>query len=98
MSVLRNGHVPCHSFCNIHVNFKMIPYPMSTLGNTLCRVKYFFPHVARLHVDFKKWPCHSVKLMGHEPHYYHNNEIFEDLILLPPSEIKQEVCELLISV
>ena len=57
MSVLRNGHLPCHYFCNIHVNFKMIPYPMSNLRNALCRVTYFFPHVARLHVDFKKLPC-----------------------------------------
>ena len=27
---------PCHYFCNIHVNYKMIPYPMSILRNNLC--------------------------------------------------------------
>ena len=76
----------------------MIPYPMSILIEHPMSCQVFFPHVARLHVDFKKWSCHSVEFRGYEPHYYHNNEIFEDLILLHPSEIKQEVCELLISV
>ena len=57
MSVLRSGHVPCHYFCNIHVNFKMIPYPMLILRNTLCCVPYFSPDIARLHVDFKKLQC-----------------------------------------
>ena len=37
------------------------------LRNTLCHVNYCFSHVVRLHVDFKKWPYHSVEIRGHEP-------------------------------
>ena len=51
----------------------------SILRHTLCRVKYVFPHVARLHVDFKKWPCHSVEFRRHEPHHYHNKETLKTL-------------------
>ena len=37
-------------FCNFHVDFKIIPCPVSILRNSLWRVTYVFPHVARVHV------------------------------------------------
>ena len=70
LSILRNAHVPCHYFCNVHVDFKKVSFCLSNLRNTLCHVVYFYPPVTRLymsHVDFKNWPCRRVEVKGQDP-------------------------------
>ena len=70
MGPLTEDHQCCRSFPvmvmsldTFHVDFKMVPCPMSIL----CHVNYFFPHVVKLHIYLKKWPCHCVEFRGHQP-------------------------------
>ena len=70
MSILRKSHVPCHYFCNVPVDLKMVPCRMSILRNIPCHVAYIFPRVtigSMSHVDFKNWPCRRVKFRLQEP-------------------------------
>ena len=50
MSILRNGHVPCHYFHNFNVDLKIVPCHISILRNTLWRVVYFFVYFFSHHV------------------------------------------------
>ena len=44
---------------------------MLNLRTALCHVIYSYPPVTRImsHVDFKKWPCHTVEFKGQGPYY-----------------------------
>ena len=50
MLISKNGHAPCHYFCNSHIDLKIVICTMLILRDALCCATYFFSQVARLHV------------------------------------------------
>ena len=70
MSILRNGHVPCHYFYNFHVEFEMVPCHMSILRNThvVSSIFVLVSLCSMSHVNFKKWTCRPVEFRGQEPY------------------------------
>ena len=59
-SNLRNPHVPCHYFCYFDVYFKMAPCHFKDIAYVMSFIISLLSIDPMLHVDFKKWPCHSV--------------------------------------
>ena len=57
LSILRNDHVPCHYFCNVHGDFKKVLCRMSNLKDVLSLGSMSY-------VDFNKWPCRHVDFKG----------------------------------
>ena len=50
MSILRNGNVPCHYFCNFPVDPKIVLCYLSNLGNVNVMSVIFFSRVNKLHI------------------------------------------------
>ena len=67
-----------------HVDFKK--HPVS------CHFFFLMSHIA---CEFKEMAMSNLGVKSHT--YFHNGD-FADLILLSPSEIKQELCKLMISI
>ena len=67
--ILRNANVPCHYFCNFHVDVTKTKCCLSNLRKGPCHVTDIFSQVDMLHVSvsFKKWLCRHVDFKGHGP-------------------------------
>ena len=75
--ILRNAHVPCHYFCNVHIDLKKCR--TSNLRHTFVIV-FIFIHLSLgsvSHVDFEKWPCRVVEFKGQEPSGCHADWPFD---------------------
>ena len=82
MSILRNGHVPCHYCFNLHVDFKMVSWNMSISRDTLYRVVVVFlvSLGSMSHVHFKKRSCRHVPFNGQEPTLWPIPETLEETL------------------